>query len=64
MSDTIQKVKLGDVASVTVGQGAPQNNEEFGKIGFPFVRAGNLYDLINGMQEKELPKISDEVAKR
>ena len=60
----MQKVKLGEIASVTAGQGAPQNNEEFGKIGFSFVRAGNLYDLINGTQEKDLPKISDDVAKR
>lgn len=60
----MQKVKLGDIAQITAGQGAPQGEDKFGNEGFPFVRAGNLADLLNGKNESDLPKIDFSVAKK
>lgn len=60
----MQKVKLGDIAQIAAGQGAPQGDDKFGNMGLPFVRAGNLSDLINGKKEAELPKIDSSVAKK
>lgn len=60
----MQKVKLGDIAQITAGQGAPQGEDKFGNEGLPFVRAGNLADLLNGKNESDLPKIDFSVAKK
>ena len=49
--------KLGEIAIVSSGQSAPQNKSYFGSIGIPFVRAGNLEELINGSNEQNLLKI-------
>ena len=53
--------RLGDIALVTAGQAAPK---EFGNIGFPFIRAGHLEDLLSGVPLSELPKVSEEVCKK
>ena len=55
--------KLGDVCQVSAGQGAPQGEENYSDVGIPFVKAGNLVELINGKQESDIQKVSDEVAK-
>lgn len=55
--------KLGDVCQVSAGQGAPQGEDNYSDVGTPFVKAGNLVELINGKQESDIQKVSDEVAK-
>ena len=54
--------KLGEVATVAAGQGAPQGDSNYCENGTPFVKAGNLEGLINGLQESEIQKVSEEVA--
>jgi len=56
-------VSLKDIAEVTSGGGAPQSDNDFGKEGTPFIRAGTLPKLLNGQSELEQEKISDQVAK-
>ena len=55
--------KLGDVCQVSAGQGAPQGEDNYSDVGIPFVKAGILVELINGKQESDIQKVSDEVAK-
>lgn len=56
---------LGQLAEVSTGQAAPQDDSVFGTIGFPFVRAGHLEELCSShCIENDLPKISDSDAKR
>ena len=55
--------KLGDICQVSAGQGAPQGEDKYSDVGTPFVKAGNLVELINGKQESDIQKVSDEVAK-
>ncbi|MCI6460765.1 MAG: restriction endonuclease subunit S [Prevotella sp.] len=55
--------KLGEVCQVSAGQGAPQGEDNYSDVGTPFVKAGNLVELINGKQESDIQKVSDEVAK-
>ena len=54
--------KLGEVAEVFAGQGAPQGDSNYSLDGTPFVKAGNLSDLINGESESSIQKVSKEVA--
>jgi len=54
--------KLGEVASVSSGQGAPQGENNYSETGTPFIKAGNLEDLVNGMPEDNVQKVSEEVA--
>lgn len=56
--------KLGEVCEVAAGQGAPQGDANYCKNGIPFVKAGNLESLINGISEYDIQNVSDEVAKR
>ena len=61
----IAKVRLGDVAVVSAGQGAPQGDSAFiPSGGIPFVRAGHLVDLVSGLSESQLPGTSEDVAKK
>ncbi|MBA4336545.1 hypothetical protein C0416_02100 [bacterium] len=39
-------IKLAKIAQVSAGQGAPQGDNNFGIEGIPFIKAGNLEDLI------------------
>jgi type I restriction enzyme, S subunit len=57
-------VSLKDIAEVTSGGGAPQSDNDFGKEGTPFIRAGSLPKLLNGQSELEQEKISEQVAKK
>jgi len=54
--------KIKDVAKVFAGQGAPQGDSNYSLDGTPFVKAGNLSDLINGESESSIQKVSEEVA--
>ena len=54
--------KLGAVAAVSAGQGAPQGEECYCNDGTPFIKAGNLEALVNGLPESEVQKVSEEVA--
>ena len=56
--------KLGEVCSVAAGQGAPQGDANYCLDGTPFIKAGNLEDLVNGLPEVAVQKVSDEVAKQ
>lgn len=55
--------KLGEVADVAAGQGAPQGEANYCSDGIPFVKAGNLEALISGLPEQKIQKVSAEVAK-
>ena len=55
--------KLGEVADVAAGQGAPQGETNYCSDGIPFIKAGNLEALINGLPEQEIQKVSAEVVK-
>lgn len=55
-------VKLKDIAAISAGQRAPQGND-FCLEGTPFVKAGNLRELTEGKQIKDIQRVSDNVAK-
>ena len=55
--------KLGDIAIVSAGQGAPQGDNNYSSEGTPFVKAGNIESLVNGLSEYEIQKVNDEVVK-
>lgn len=54
--------KLGDVANVAAGQGAPQGDANYSEIGIPFVKAGNLEELVKGKSITSIQKVTEEVA--
>ena len=56
-------VRLGDVCEIAAGQGAPQGDSNYCNDGTPFVKAGNLIELIEGKHENQIQKVSEEVAK-
>ena len=58
------RVKLGEIADVLAGQSAPQGEENYCEDGIPFVRAGNLGELLSGKKIGEIQKVNDEVARR
>ena len=51
-------VKLGDICEIYAGGGAPQLEGDFCDDGIPFIRAGSLPKLLNGIQECQLEKIN------
>lgn len=53
-------LRLGDIAQVSAGQAAPK---KFSNEGLPFIRAGHLEELINGIKLDSLPKVSENIAK-
>ena len=59
-------VKLGDVCKVAAGQGAPQGEHNYCNFngGIPFIKAGDLFDLISGKPEKEIQCVNDTIAKQ
>lgn len=54
-------VKLGEIARVSAGQSAPKENS-FSKVGIPFVRAGSLVKLLDGLDETNLELIENDTA--
>jgi type I restriction enzyme S subunit len=57
-------IELGKIVSVSSGQGAPQDSKYFCEDGTPFIRAGSLGFLINGGNENDCEKVTDEAAKK
>ena len=58
----LEPVPLASLAAVHSGGGAPQEPTAFGTSGIPFVRAGSLSKLLDGVGEDSLEKIEPEVA--
>lgn len=58
------KQLLKDIAEIGAGQGAPQGDDNYCDYGIPFVKAGNLQELLEGRDIAEIQKVSDEVAKQ
>lgn len=59
MREGWSKKRLRDVADVFAGQSAPQKQEDYSSNGTPFIKAGNLFDLINGTEENSIQKVTD-----
>ena len=55
---------LKDLAIICAGQGAPQGDNNYCENGTPFVKAGNLQELLEGKAITSIQKVSDEVAKK
>ena len=55
---------LKDLAVICAGQGAPQGNDNYCENGTPFIKAGNLQELLEGKAITSIQKVSDEVAKK
>lgn len=55
---------LKDLAAICAGQGAPQGDHNYCENGTPFVKAGNLQELLEGKAITSIQKVSDEVAKK
>ena len=58
-----QVKKLREIANISAGQGAPQGEDSCCDYGTPFVKAGNLIELLNGKRENEVQKVNENVAK-
>ena len=58
--------RLGDVCDVFAGQGAPQGADTYcdSKNGTPFIKAGDLSDLLSGKLECEIQCVTDDVAQK
>lgn len=56
--------KLRNIATIAAGQSAPQGENNYCDNGIPFIRAGNLVELLNGKKESELQKVNEIVAKK
>lgn len=55
------KYQLGDICKISSGQGAPQGEDKYTDNGTPFIKAGNLHDLVNGVDEYEIQQVSDNI---
>ena len=58
------KYTLKEIATISAGQGAPQGDNNYCEYGIPFVKAGNLLELIEGASIDDIQKVSDDVAKK
>ena len=58
--------KLGDICKVAAGQGAPQGEHNYCdfNVGIPFIKAGDLNDLISGKSERDIQCVKHDVANR
>lgn len=56
-------VKLEEIATITAGKNAPKDNE-FSLEGHPFIRAGHLEALVEGMEEDRLPYVDLDIANK
>lgn len=56
--------KIGEVCEVSAGQGAPQGEQSYCENGTPFIKAGNLEDLVNGLDEGNVQKVSQSIAQK
>ena len=64
MREGCTEKRLKDIADVFAGQSAPQKQEDYSSNGTPFIKAGNLYDLINGTKENSIQKVTELTAKQ
>ena len=55
---------LKNIAIIGAGQGAPQGENNYCNDGTPFVKAGNLQELIDGVDINDIQKVSEEVAEK
>lgn len=62
----MKKVKLGDICEISAGQGAPQGAENYCTCneGTPFIKAGDLADLIAGKSESAIQCVSPIIAQK
>ncbi len=56
------KQLLKDIAEIGAGQGAPQGDNNYCENGIPFVKAGNLQELLEGKNINDIQNVSEEVA--
>jgi type I restriction enzyme, S subunit len=57
--------QISEIASVTAGQGAPQGESNYCLSGGkPFIKAGNLEELLKGKSEFSIQQVSDDVVKK
>ena len=59
-----RNVQLKDIATIAAGQGAPQGAHNYSSQGIPFIKAGDLGDLIAGKNECDVQKVTKEVAQK
>lgn len=55
---------LKDIAIIGAGQGAPQGEENYCNDGIPFIKAGNLQELLDGKDISLIQQVSEIVAKK
>ena len=55
---------MRNIATISAGQGAPQGDSNYCEDGTPFVKAGNLAELLNGKPINTIQKVSESVAKQ
>lgn len=60
----MKRVMLSDIADVTAGQSAPQGDSNYCDNGIPFIKAGNLLELLSGTSEQSIQQVNGEVAKK
>ena len=58
------KQLLKDIATIGAGQGAHQGDENYCNKGIPFVKAGNLQELLDGKDINNIQQVSKEVAQK
>jgi type I restriction enzyme S subunit len=56
-------MRLGDLAEIGAGQGAPQGAEAFGSVGIPFIRASSLSGLCDNDDYSKIERIDPKAAK-
>ena len=58
--------RLGDICEIAAGQGAPQGENSYCNCnkGIPFIKAGDLSDLLSGKLETEIQCVNEIVAKQ
>ena len=62
MTSKFPMIALGEVALIAAGGGAPQNPDDFSTEGIPFIRAGSLKPLVNGVSESSQEHLSEKSA--
>ena len=53
------KYQLGDICKISAGQGAPQGEDKYTDTGTPFIKAGNLLDLVYGLDETKVQQVKN-----
>lgn len=57
-------MKLFEIADIFAGQNAPQGKKSYCSKGIPFIKAGNLIELLSNVSEKDIQQINLEIAKQ